>query len=76
MIDDYVAAVSGETVTLKVGEQEKSFPMTDIGLTCSNPEVVKEAYDYGKAGNLLERSKLVYELTVTPKAFPLNFSYD
>jgi vancomycin resistance protein YoaR len=75
-VEDYIAAVSNESVTLQVGKQEKSFPMAEIGLACSNPEVINEAYDYGKKGNLFERIKMVYGLTKTPKTFPLTFYFD
>lgn len=75
-VDDYITSVSNESITLQVGKQEKSFPMTDIGLSCSNPEVVNTAYEYGKNGNLFERIKAVYGLTKTPKAYPLTFYFD
>ncbi len=75
-VDDYVKSVQEETVTLQVGDKEKSFPMSDLGMVCANPQVTDQAYDLGKTGNLYERIKTVYQLTKQPKNYDLTFSFD
>lgn len=76
IVDDYVSSIQEETVVLQVGDREASFPTSDIGLACDNPDVVLEAYDLGKNGNLYERIKTVYELTEKGKNYPLSISFD
>lgn len=75
-IDDYVSSVRNETITLQVGKKEKAFPLEEIGMTCGNPQVTEEAYQYGKTGNFIERIRTVYQLTKEPRNYKLGFSFD
>ncbi|MBQ9156350.1 MAG: VanW family protein [Eubacterium sp.] len=75
-LDSYVADVSAETVTLKVGKKEKTVTMTDLGISCATPEVADQAYDLGKSGNVVERIRTVYGLTLDKKDYPISFSFD
>lgn len=75
-IEDYVAGVKANTITLQAGEKESSFAASEIGLDLDNPQVVEEAYRYGKSGNIIDRFKAVYQLTRKSKDYPITFSYD
>ena len=61
-VQEYVDQVSQETVTLQVRKKETAFPLSDIGLKCTNMDVVEEAYNLGKTGNVFKRVMEVREL--------------
>ena len=50
-VQEYIDKVSQETVTLQVKKKESTFDLSDIGLKCTNMDVVEKAYDFGKTGN-------------------------
>src|SRR5699024_1425651 len=54
-VDDYVDALSEKTVTLQVEDKEKSFALRQAGLTCENPDAVKQAEALGREGNIIKR---------------------
>ncbi len=72
----YLQELSRKTVTLQVGEKEKSFPLAKTGLTCDNPDVVRQAEQLGREGNILKRVLQVEELALKGKDLPLEFSVD
>lgn len=75
-VQEYVDQVSQETVTLQVRKKETAFPLSDIGLKCTNMDVVEEAYNLGKTGNVFKRVMEVRELEKKGTDFPLAFSVD
>lgn len=75
-VQEYVDQVSQETVTLQVRKKETAFPLSDIGLKCTNMDVVEEAYNLGKTGNVFKRVMEVRELEKKGTDFPLTFSVD
>ena len=75
-VQEYVDQVSQETVTLQVRKKENAFPLSDIGLKCTNMDVVEEAYNLGKTGNVFKRVMEVRELEKKGTDFPLTFSVD
>ena len=75
-VQEYVDSVSQETVTLQVRKKESSFPLSDIGLKCTNMNVIEEAYNLGKTGNIFKRVMEVRKLEKEGTDFPLTFSVD
>lgn len=75
-VQEYADKVSEETVTLQLDKKEKSFPLAKLGLACANTEVVDEAYDLGREGNILERMLEVYKLEREGQDYGLTFSVD
>ena len=75
-VGDYVNGVKGQMITLQAGEKESSFAASEIGLDMSNPEVVDEACNLGRSGNIIDRFKTVYGLTRNSVDYPIHFSYD
>ena len=69
-VEAYVDKVSQENVTLQVKKKESTFPLSDIGLACTNMDAVKEAYDLGKTGNIFKR---VIEVRKGRNGFPTYF---
>ena len=75
-VQEYVDKVSQETVTLQVKKKESTFALSDIGLKCTNMDVVEKAYDFGKTGNVFKRVIEVRKLEKEGMDFPLTFSVD
>ena len=75
-VQEYIDKVSQETVTLQVKKKESTFALSDIGLKCTNMEVVEKAYDFGKTGNVFKRVIEVRKLEKEGMDFPLTFSVD
>ncbi len=60
-------ALNGNTVTVIAG---------DLGLKWQNKEVVNEAGELGKAGNIVQRYKALKDLEYKNEIFPLEISFD
>lgn len=75
-VQEYIDKVSQETVTLQVKKKESTFALSDIGLKCTNMDVVEKAYDFGKTGNVFKRVIEVRKLEKEGMDFPLTFSVD
>ena len=75
-VQEYIDRVSQETVTLQVKKKESTFALSDIGLKCTNMDVVEKAYDFGKTGNVFKRVIEVRKLEKEGMDFPLTFSVD
>lgn len=75
-VQEYIDKVSQETVTLQVKKKESTFDLSDIGLKCTNMDVVEKAYDFGKTGNVFKRVIEVRKLEKEGMDFPLIFSVD
>lgn len=75
-VQEYVDKVSQESVTLQVRKKESTFALSDIGLKCTNMNVVEEAYNLGKTGNIFKRVIEVRKLEKEGKEFPLTFAVD
>lgn len=69
----YVNEVLKEKVVLKVGEKKKSFAIARTGLSANLPEVVKQADDLGRKGNLFRRVLQIHALAHGGKDIPLTF---
>ena len=69
-VQEYIDKVSQETVTLQVKKKESTFALSDIGLKCTNMDVVEKAYDFGKTGNVFKRVIEVRKLEKEGMDFP------
>ena len=66
----YVDQVSGQTLTLHVGEgKERQLTGQDIGLYWSNTSVVEDAYSLGHQGNIC-KSFIELSTWISTKVFP------
>ena len=75
-IQNYARELSQETLTLQVEEHEVQVQLSDLGLTCSNPEIVEEAADIGQTGNVVARYKAAKDLQYQNKVFHMEFDAD
>lgn len=75
-LDHYLEELSDKTVTLQVGDKEKSFPLRKMGLTCTNADAVEQAEQFGREGNIVKRVLEVQALAARGRNIPLEFSVD
>ena len=66
-LNAYVNQLREETLTLEIFDEQVEVTLGELGLSCTNMDVAKEAAQLGKTGNVIQRYKdrmdLVYELT-------------
>ncbi len=60
-------AIEGNQVTITAG---------DMGLSWTNPEVIGEAVELGKKGNVVQRYKALQDLRHESKVFDLKYDFD
>ena len=56
-LQSYVEELSEETLTLNIGENQLQPTLGELGLECTNLDVVDEAVQLGKTGNIIQRYK-------------------
>ncbi len=71
-----VDAMMGTQMTLSAGEKQVAVTAKDLGVEWANTNVVEEALNVGKYGNLIERYKAKKDLENDDKVFPIEYSVD
>lgn len=75
-IETYVAASIDAEFTLMADGNSVSASATDLGVKWGNTDVVKEALNYTRTGNLLDRYRAKKDLEFSPKVFELEYTVD
>lgn len=75
-LSNHVAELSDTVFTLTTGDKNIQVSAEDLGVTVANPEVVEEALNLGKTGNLIARYKDKKNLEKEPKKFEILFCAD
>lgn len=75
-LSDYLNSLQNKTITLTTGDKSIQVSAEDLGLDIANPEVVEEAANLGKTGNLITRYKDKKDLEKEPKKLELAFQVD
>ena len=75
-VDAYIAGAGEAELTLCAGERSVSVPAESLGITFSDMNVVKEAIDVGRSGNLIKRYKDKKDLEYGDKIIELELSVD
>ena len=61
-VDDYIAGKTASKIRLNINDNWVEVTAGDMGLSCGNAEVVEEAFEYGKEGNIVQRYKTMKDL--------------
>ena len=69
----YTDSLKNTVFTLTTGDKSIQVSAEDMGLEIANPEVIEEALNLGKAGNLISRYKDKKDLEREPKRFEIAF---
>lgn len=75
-LDSYVKQLDNTVFTLTTGDTSVRVSAQDLGLKVENEEVVEEALNIGKTGNLITRYKDKKDLENEPRVFELVFGVD
>ncbi len=75
-VEAYMEEAMDTTFTLAAGGNEIEVSAADLGLEWTNTNVVEEAANLGKAGNLIQRYKDRKDLENEGKDIPLKYSID
>lgn len=76
-IQAYVDSLADSTITLNVVDGNTvDVTAADLGLSWSNPELVEEAVNLGKSGNVVTRYKALKDLEHQNKIYDIKFSFD
>ena len=70
-LDAYVNTLQNTTFTLSAGTKNIQVSAEDLGVCVANTEVVEEALNLGKTGNLIARYKDKKDLEKEPKQFDI-----
>lgn len=76
-IDAYVEGLQEVGITLQAGGgNEVHITAGDLGLAWENRDLVTEAMELGKRGNVIQRYKILTELEHEGKVFNIDFQFD
>ncbi|MDE7436062.1 MAG: VanW family protein [Lachnospiraceae bacterium] len=75
-IDQHVTSGDEAVITLEVDGKLVEASPEDLGIAWDNQEIVDEAYNYGRTGNLLDRYKAKKDLEKESKVFDVVYTVD
>ena len=75
-VDSYVRQLENTVFTLTTGDTSIRVSARDLGIRVENDEVIEEALNIGKTGNLITRYKDKKDLEKEPRVFKLAFGVD
>ncbi|MDD3368700.1 MAG: VanW family protein [Lachnospiraceae bacterium] len=76
-VKDYIEELKSEPITLHItDETDVDVTAGDLGITWSNPELVEEAIEIGKSGNIVARYKALKDLEHSDKVLDVALTCD
>ena len=72
-LEAHMDTVRNKSFTLTTGEKSIQVSAEDLGIEIKNPEIVEEALNLGKTGNLIARYKDKKDLEKEPKRFSIKY---
>lgn len=75
-IDRQVTHGDDAVITLEADGKSVEASLEDLGIAWDNQEIVDEAYNYGRTGNLLDRYKAKKDLEKESKVFEVAYTVD
>ncbi len=72
----YEKSLGEQTLTLGIGEESVEVKLSELGISFSNEEVVEEAINIGRTGNIVKRYKDQKDLQNSGKVFDLAWEVD
>ncbi len=75
-VKEHVEKLQSEIITLQAGKNTVQVPVSQMGLSWGNEEIVEEAAGLGKSGNLITRYKAMKDLENEDKVYELAFQID
>lgn len=75
-IDEYLTDLGSKTITFMIDTNEVKADAKDLGMECSNMDVVEDAVNFGKTGNIIQRYKAIKDLERENKEYDLDIEFD
>lgn len=75
-IDEYIESKRNATLLLRFEDHVEEIPLYELGFDAVNKDVIEEAFDYGKEGNVIKRYKAIKDLKKEPLELDLEFECD
>lgn len=75
-VADYVSQLEEETLTLEIFDEQLQITLGELGLECTNLDVIDEAAQLGKKGNIIKRYKERKDLEHEKKVYKLEWVLD
>lgn len=75
-VADYINQLGKETLTLEVFDEQLQVTLDKLGLECTNLNVIEEAAQLGKKGNIIKRYKERKDLEHEKKVYKLEWAID
>ena len=74
-VEAHVGQLGKKTLTVKTDTHEDQITLERLGLSWDNDEIIEDAFQYGKNGNLLVRYKALESLKYERKVYDLDLSF-
>ena len=75
-VDAYITRLKEDILTLEIFDEQMEVTLGELGLRCSNPDVIDEAAQLGKTGNAIKRYKDRKDLEHENKVYQLEWALD
>ena len=75
-VDAYITRLKEDILTLEIYDEQMEVTLGELGLRCSNPDVIDEAAQLGKTGNAIKRYKDRKDLEHENKVYQLEWALD
>ena len=75
-VDAYAGRLEEETLTLEIFDEQVEVTLGELGLRCTNMDVIEEAAQLGKTGNAIKRYKERKDLEHENKVYNLSWMVD
>lgn len=75
-VDAYAGRLEEETLTLEIFDEKVEVTLGELGLRCTNMDVIEEAAQLGKTGNAIKRYKERKDLEHENKVYNLSWMVD
>jgi len=75
-VESYVKDLGSKTVTLMIDTNAVKVTANDLGMEWTNQEIIEEAVNLGKTGNIIQRYKALKDLENESKEYEVEISFD
>lgn len=75
-IDSYLKELESKSITFMIDTNAVKVTASDLGMECTNTDIVEDAVNLGKTGNIIQRYKALKDLEHASKEYNLDIAFD